>query len=204
MERKIGVPFLLELSSKSVLLVPMKAEHTNACEGCYFKEGHYLNCLDVKKEQNLLKLGSCDSIERADHTNIVFKEVLPTFGEQIKQSLAWEAYKWTECHKNQKAKYWMGVYLKAKERFPWEIRRLIKTEGSPWKHKENLAPFWETFINLINKRMKPITIKDLKELIAEQPDDAEVVFLDEGTPVSISDIELDTKKETPICTIALE
>ena len=202
-ERKLGVPFIYKDGSKNVTLVPYKTNGTN-CDGCYFKRGLSLACIDIQDGKNLLEIGPCDCFDRVDKTSVVFKESLETNGDLIKQAISWDAYKWVELHKNQKAKFWMGVYLKAKKLFPKEIRAIIKTDNSPWKNKDNLAPFWDTFVKLINKRMKPITVKDLRELIADQPDEAEVAFIDDGSPVSIADVELNTKGESPIFTISLE
>lgn len=93
----------------------------------------------------------------------------------------------------------MGVYIVAKKLFPKELAKIAQSDFAPSKNKENLAPFWKEFSRLIDKKMAHLTVRDLKDLIQEYPDDTEINFLDEeGMVVQLDDIELMQGKTTSV------
>ena len=196
-EKILGKPFSYydEKHKKYAVLAPFKAPLRNSCEGCVFYNNHTILC----NEESIYKqLGPCDSIERKDHNNVFFKVCTIRPADQLKAAISWEAYRWVQDHPG-RGKFWMGVYIVAKKLFPKELAKIAQSDFAPSKNKENLAPFWKEFSRLIDKKMAHLTVRDLKDLIQEYPDDTEINFLDEeGMVVQLDDIELMQGKTTSV------
>lgn len=96
-------------------------------------------------------LGPCESTERSDHKDIIFKEVLPDQFELMRTIICRQALEWLRQHPNQ-TKFHFAVYFVTKELFPIESAIIRNSSASIAKNKENLTPFWEKLKELINKK----------------------------------------------------
>lgn len=183
-ERKVGDKLTCTIrgEEKTIVAYP-SSEAKSSCEGCIFKNSNCVTCLPFVE-----LLGPCESTERSDHKDIIFKEVLPDQFELMRTIICRQALEWLRQHPNQ-TKFHLAVYFVTKELFPIESAIIRNSSASIAKNKENLTPFWEKLKELINKKMKPITVEDFIEYLQTFPKDYELHCFNDGEPIRVTNSE---------------
>lgn len=192
-ERRIGLPFqYLAESGHAKTLIAWPAKETALCDGCYFKTATALQCKGEERQ-----IGNCEAEVRSDHKDVIFKEVLSTQFELMRLLIVTGAKQWVEDHP-QRGKFWMGVYITAKNLLPREMMIIRNSPANILSHKDNLLPFWRKLKELINNRMKPITVKDFIDYLSCLPPDYELHCFNDGEPIQFKDSETDHQEKRVI------
>lgn len=181
-ERKIGEFFkcLVRGQTKTVVTYPL-SNPKDGCKGCVFYGIDKVTCMP----QNAV-LGPCDATEREDHKDVIFKEIIPNQFELMRTIICRLALDWVR-HRVGRGKFYQGVYIVTKNLYPAEMAIIRNSDANILKNKDDLTPFWKKLKELISKRMKPITVRDMIEYLGTLPPDYELHCFNEGEPIRVKD-----------------
>lgn len=188
-ERKVGDVFTCEVRGTPKQVVTYPATNGNACDGCVFHSQGHVYCLSQDKT-----IGACDASDRRDDKNVIFKELLPDQFELMRTIICRLALEWVKGRPG-RGKFYQGVYIVTKNLYPIEMSIIRNSPANILKNKDNLTPFWDKLRELIYKRMKPITVRDMIEYLGTLPPDYELHCFNDGEPIRVKDSTTDHEKK---------
>jgi hypothetical protein len=188
-EHKVGEVFICNVRGTPKQVVTYPAQKSTVCTGCIFQNSGRILCMTENKI-----IGPCDSTDRTDQKDVIFKEVIPDQFELMRTIICRLALEWVKAHPG-RGKFYQGVYIITKGLYPIEMSIIRNSPANILKNKDNLTPFWDKLRELINKRMKPITVKDMIEYLGTLPPDYELHCFNDGEPIRVKDSTTDHEKK---------
>ena len=76
-----------------------------------------------------------------------------------------------------------------------EMNIIRNSPANILRNKNNLTPFWNKLRELIQKKMKPITVKDMIEYLGTLAPDYELHCFNDGEPIRVKDSTTDHEKK---------
>lgn len=189
-ERKIGEAFTCKVRGTPKKIVVYPATKEGGCEGCIFR-GHEPNLQCTILEYDT---GPCDADQRVDHRNVIFKELIPDQFELMRTIICRLALEWCSTQISRRQLY-QGVYIVTKNLYPMEMNIIRNSPANILRNKNNLTPFWNKLRELIQKKMKPITVKDMIEYLGTLAPDYELHCFNDGEPIRVKDSTTDHEKK---------